>query len=264
MIDPQADHPPDPETSPGILDRALALVEYLRSGCPWDAAQTPHSLRRYLLEEAHEVVDAIDGGDEVALRDELGDLLLNLAFQIVLAEERAAFDREEVVAGLEDKMRRRHPQLYGGEAEAWDALKARERGGRTDGPGLLGSLVAGADPVAHAHAVQAKAATVGFDWSEPAGAWAKVHEEVEEVGAEFATGTPEALEEEIGDLLFAIVNFARLAAVHPSTALMRANAKFTRRFGRVEELAEERGVRLGEAPLEALNALWNDVKKEEG
>ena len=263
MKDPQADHPPGPEPPPGNLDRALALVEFLRSGCPWDAAQTPHSLRRYLLEEAHEVVDAIDAGDDRALQAELGDLLLNLAFQVVLAEERGAFDREEVVAGLEEKMRRRHPHLYGGEHVAWDSVKAREQGVAAGG-GLLSDLLPGADPLRHAHAIQAKVATVGFDWADPGGAWAKVVEEVDEVGEEFAAGRRAALEEEIGDLLFAIVNFARLAEIHPTMALIRANAKFTRRFQRLEALATERGVQLGDAPLSALDALWNDVKKEEG
>lgn len=266
MSDPQADPNPSSEAISGTLDRALGLVEFLRAGCPWDAAQTHHSLRRYLLEESHEVVDAIEAEDDDALRDELGDLLLNVAFQIVIAEERAAFTRREVVEGLEAKMRRRHPHLYGGESVSWEEVKEEERrslGGEA-AEGLLGHLVAGADPLAHARRLQSRVAEVGFDWPDASGAWAKVREEVEEVEREIGAGEAGALEEEIGDLLFAVVNFARLSNVHPSTALIRANQKFVRRFGRLEELAAERGVVVGEAPLDALDDLWSVVKGEEG
>lgn len=264
MKSPQADHP-EPAPPPGVLDRALALVEFLRAHCPWDAAQTPHSLRRYLLEESHEVVDAIDRGNEAELRGELGDLLLNLAFQVVLGEERGAFDREAVVAGLEEKMRRRHPHLYGlGDAEPWEALKARERAGEEPADaGLLSDLSAGHDPLQRAHRVQETVARVGFDWPSWHGALEKVHEEVEEVGAELTAGDPEKVEEELGDLLFAIVNLARLAGVHAPTALSRANAKFVRRFSAVERLAAERGVVVAEAGLEALDRLWDEAKRGE-
>jgi nucleoside triphosphate diphosphatase len=240
------------------------LVEFLRARCPWDAAQTHRSLRRYLLEEAHEVVDAIDADDDDGLRDELGDLLLNLAFQIVIGEERGAFGRAEVIGGLEAKMRRRHPHIYGdGEQRSWDSLKAAEHPeGGTD-TGLLADLIPGADPLAHAHRIQARAATVGFDWPDPSGAYDKVREEIDEVGFELAAADPLRLEEEIGDLLFAVVNLARLARVHPSTALTRASAKFTRRFARLEALALERGQSLEGAGLEALDQLWDDVKREE-
>lgn len=265
MNDPQADRIPPHERPPGVLDRGLALVEFLRSRCPWDAAQTHHSLRRYLLEESHEVVDAIESEDDDALRDELGDLLLNLAFQVVIAEERGAFSRDDVVRGLEEKMRRRHPHLYGGDPVPWERTKAMERGEPDNmAPGILGGLSPGADPLAHAHAIQAKVSEVGFDWPDSSGAWDKVREEVEEVEAEIEGDSLQGLEEEIGDLLFAVVNFARLAGLHPTTALTRANRKFTRRFRRLEELADEGGVVLGEASLEALDVLWNAAKEEEG
>ncbi len=264
MKSPQADAP-EPTPPTGVLDRALALVEFLRARCPWDAAQTPRSLRRYLLEESHEVVDAIELGDEAELRGELGDLLLNLAFQVVLGEERGAFDREAVVAGLEEKMRRRHPHLYGlGDAEPWEALKARERSEEEPAAaGLLAGVPPGPDPLQRAHRVQEAVARVGFDWPSWRGAWEKVHEEVSEVGAELEAGTGDKVEEELGDLLFAIVNLARLAGVHAATALSRANAKFVRRFAEVERLAEERGMVLGEAGLEALDRLWDEAKRGE-
>lgn len=268
MSDPQAARNRPPQPRDGTLDRALALVEFLRANCSWDAAQTHRSLRRYLLEEAHEVVDAIDADDDVMLRDELGDLLLNLAFQIVVAEERAAFDREQVVQALEAKMRRRHPHLYGdGEPEAWETIKARERGENVDGDaaagGLLGGIVSGGDALAHAHRIQARAATVGFDWPDPSGAWAKVREEVQEVTAEMEARDALRLEEELGDLLFAVVNAARLSHIHPTTALSRASAKFTRRFGALERLARERGMVVEKAGLEALDELWDEVKRGE-
>ncbi len=266
MNDSQAD-PVNHITPPGVLDRALALVEFLRAGCAWDAVQTPSSLCRYLLEESHEVVDAIECGDEVGLRDELGDLLLNVAFQVVLAEERSAFDRHEVVAGLEGKMRRRHPHLYGdGDAESWEAFKARERGEPAAAPaaGLLGSIHAGGDALTHAQRIQECVATVGFDWADPRGAWEKVREETEEVGEELALGDRARLEEELGDLLFSIVNLTRLCGVHAPTALSRANRKFSRRFAAVEALASRRGVDLSTAGLEKLDLLWTEAKREGG
>ncbi|HEX2078805.1 MAG TPA: nucleoside triphosphate pyrophosphohydrolase [Longimicrobium sp.] len=247
----------------GVLDRALALVEFLRAHCPWDAAQTPASLTRYLLEEAHEVAGAIAGGDAAALRGELGDLLLNVAFQIVIGEETGSFSREEVVAGLEQKMRRRHPHLYGlGQAEPWDDIKARERAERPH-DSLLDEVPAGLDPLLRAFRVQDRVARVGFDWPDPRGAWDKVREETEEIGRELDHADPDRLEDEVGDLLFAAVNLARLAKVHPSAALARANAKFDRRFRALEALAAERGVVLGRAGLEELDVLWDEVKRRE-
>lgn len=268
MIEPQAD-PPSPSPPPGVLDRALALVEFLRARCPWDAAQTPHSLRRYLVEETHEVVDAIDAGDSQALRDELGDLLLNVAFQIVIAEETDGFTRQDVVHGLEEKMRRRHPHLFGdGAAEPWEVIKRRERATAGEGEagareGALAGLVPSGEPLRQAHRLQERVAQVGFDWPSARGAWEKVREEVEEVGEELDSPATHALEEEVGDLLFAVVNLARLSGVHSPTALARANRKFVRRFEEVERLAGERGVVVGEADLATLDRLWDEAKRGE-
>lgn len=250
-----------PAPAGGVLDRALALVEFLRARCPWDAAQTPASLTRYLLEEAHETAAAIAADDPGALRGELGDLLLNVAFQVVIGEETGAFTREEVVAGLEQKMRRRHPHLYGlGEAEPWKALKARERTGREDGS-VLDDVPAGLDPLLRAFRVQDRVSDVGFDWDDPRGALEKVREEAEEVARELDGADRARLEDEVGDLLFAAVNLARLAGVHPSAALGRANAKFERRFRGVEALARARGIEMESAGLPALDRLWDEVKR---
>lgn len=258
----QAENPPDGRES-GVLDRALALVEFLRARCPWDAAQTPATLTRYLLEEAHEVATAIAGGDPAALRGELGDLLLNVAFQVVIGEETGAFSREEVVAGLEQKMRRRHPHLYGlGEAEPWETLKAREREGAPP-ESILDEVPSGLDPLLAAFRIQDRVAKVGFDWDDARGALDKVREEAEEVGRELHEADPDRLRDEVGDLLFAAVNLARLAGVHPSAALAQANAKFSRRFRSLEGLANARGVVWGQATLQELDRLWDEVKRIE-
>lgn len=263
MTTSQPDFQPSPPESGGVLDRALSLVQFLRAHCPWDAKQTPHTLQRYLLEEAHEVADAINAGDPDGLRDELGDLLLNVAFQVVIGEEQGAFSREEVVAGLEQKMRRRHPHLYGlGEREEWSAIKARERADRPAG-GLISSLPSGMDPLLRAFRMQERVAGVGFDWADWRGAWDKVVEETAEVKEALEADDADHLEDELGDLLFAVVNLVRLAGAHPTPALARANAKFARRFGGIEALAAERGVRLGEATLEELDVLWDEVKRRE-
>ncbi|HET9439639.1 MAG TPA: nucleoside triphosphate pyrophosphohydrolase [Longimicrobiales bacterium] len=248
--------------NPVQLDRALALVRFLRANCPWDAAQTPQSLLPYLLEEAHEVSDAVVSGHEAELKSELGDLLLNVAFQIVLAEERRAFSAEDVVAHLEAKMRRRHPHLYGdGPAQRWEELKAQERATADAQATLLSGLSGSLDPLSKAHRIQERVSTVGFDWADAHGAFQKVAEELEEVREEMASGNTAALEEELGDLLFAVVNLTRLAGTHSLQALQRANQKFTQRFDALELLARARGVELGKASLEELDALWEDVKK---
>ena len=267
----------------GVLDRALALVQYLRAHCPWDRKQTALSLVPHLLEETHETVEAIQDGDAPALRGELGDLLLNLAFQVVVAEEEGGFTREEVVRHLEEKMIRRHPHLFGlGERESWEAIKARERDGAPGAAdvGVLEGLAEGLDPLLRAHRIQEKVAGVGFDWDEARGALEKVKEELAEVEEAMATTEPgdqavedasdapqetpsQALQEEMGDLLFAVVNLARLTGAHAVPALIRANAKFQRRFRRLEEVAGEEGVPLPGATLEELDRIWDRIKAEE-
>lgn len=260
MPHPQPDFPlPDPAPA-GILDRALDLVRFLRANCPWDAAQTPRSLVPFLLEEAHEAADAAARGDDGELADELGDLLLNVAFQIVLAEERGAFSAARVAAGLEQKMRRRHPHLWGdGPAEDWAEIKRRERGAEPGG--VLDGIGTGTSPLLRAQQMQQRVAEVGFDWPGPEGALEKVREEIDEVAAELAH--PTRLADELGDLLFSVVNVARLTRTDANVALMDANAKFARRFHAVEEAARARGIRLSEAGLDVLDTLWSEAKQKE-
>lgn len=255
-------------TAAGALDRALALVRYLREHCPWDRRQTARSLIPHLIEETHETVEAIQAGDPDALSGELGDLLLNLAFQIVVAEEEGAFDAERVVHGLERKMIRRHPHLFGlGEKASWEAIKARERAEAQeeehapDGSARHGWK--GLDPLLRAHRIQEKAAGVGFDWDEASGAMEKVREELGEVVEAMDSGRRASLHEEMGDLLFAVVNLARLAGTPAVPALMDANQKFERRFHALEARALARGVPIPGATLEEMDRLWDEVKEEE-
>jgi MazG family protein len=241
------------------LEDTLNLMLDLRARCDWDAAQTHQSLRPYLIEEAYEVDDAIQSGDDARLREELGDLLLQVLFHSVVAAERGAFDFHDVAGGFVTKMKGRHPHLYGdGVRQSWEEMKARKRTSITDG--LPVEL-----PALHrAFRLQDRAAGVGFDWPDVAGPMQKVEEEFREVSDELAAGADrDRLEDEIGDLLFAVVNLSRKAGVHPALALDRANAKFARRFAQVEQRARERGLTLGDASLASLDAIWDEVKAGE-
>lgn len=239
------------------LGRTIAVVRDLRVRCAWDRVQTRETLRPYLVEEVLELDHAIAGGDRDAIRDELGDFLLHLAWQIVLGDELGEFTADELADRVERKMERRHPHLFDlGPPEPWETLKRRERS-----HGTLAGLPPTLPDLLMACRLQERAASVGFDWPDVAGPAAKVREELAEVEAELAEGAPtDALADEIGDLLFAVVNLARKAGVQPGTALDRANRKFRERFEVVERLAAERGVALEEAGLERLDALWDEAK----
>jgi ATP diphosphatase len=255
------------------LEDALALMRDLRQRCEWDAAQTHESLRPYLIEEAHELDDAIRLADDGLMREELGDLLLQVLFHSVVAEQRRAFDARDVAGTLIAKMKARHPHLYGdGEKEPWERLKAKKRVSIADG------LPVDLPPLHRAHRLQDRAAGVGFDWPDVRGPVDKIAEELAEVRAQLEStpvemgpgGVPvlderhAALEAELGDLLFACVNLCRKAGVHAALALDNANLKFARRFQEVERLAGDRGVAVGEVGLDVLDALWDEVKRSEG
>jgi nucleoside triphosphate diphosphatase len=259
------------KTGTPSLDDTLALMRDLRTRCEWDAAQTHESLRPYLIEEAHELDEAIRLGEDKLVREELGDVLLQVLFHSVLAEERGAFSFADVAEGLITKMKARHPHLYGeGAKEPWERMKSRQRKSISEG------LPVGLPALHRAHRLQDRAAGVGFDWPDVEGPAAKVEEELGEVRAELEKspppkpGTPPmfderhfALEAELGDLLFAVVNLCRKAGVHASIALDKANAKFERRFQRIEQMAAERGIDVPHAGLEKLDALWDEAKRAE-
>jgi len=254
------------------LNDTVELMRDLRTRCDWDAAQTHESLRPYLIEESHELDDAIRDGSTALLREELGDVLLQVLFHSVIAEERGEFDANDVAASLIAKMKARHPHLYGeGVREPWEKMKSKKRASIADG------LPSGLPPLHRAHRLQDRAAGVGFDWPDVHGPAAKVAEELAEVrelidSAE-ADVSPETeanpasharIEGELGDLLFACVNLCRKAGVHASLALDRANMKFEERFRSVERIANETGVTLADAGLDRLDAIWNQVKVAEG
>jgi MazG family protein len=256
---------------PSALGRAIPLVRDLRNRCPWDGAQTPETLRAYLVEEALELDHALGEGDLATVRDEIGDVLLHLAFQIVLAEDAGRFGPEDVVGAVERKMWRRHPHLFpaspAGAAEAaeaprsWERTKARERS--ADGPGVLEGLPPNLPALIMAHRLQERAAGVGFDWPDADGPAGKVREELAEVEQETRAGDRvdrTRVEQEIGDLLFAVVNLSRKLGCDARVALERANARFRARFRHVERLAAERGLRIGYVGLEELDALWTEAK----
>src|SRR5213083_3323445 len=256
---------PSSPSTPGdpALGRALALVRDLRARCPWDNAQTRDTLRPYLVEEALELDQALRRGEPAELRDELGDLLLHLAFQIVIGEERHELDAEAVTRALEEKMWRRHPHLFADsktpDHEGWERVKKRERGA---GSRTLRGLPDTLPPLLMSYRLQERAAGVGFDWPDAKGPLQKVKEELAELEAETGSGKRERLEDEIGDLLFAVVNLARKLAIDPRAALERANDKFQRRFEAVEPLAGQRGVDIGHAGLDELDKLWDEVKAQ--
>jgi MazG family protein len=251
------------------LEDTLALMRYLRARCEWDAAQTHDSLRPYLVEEAAELDEALRLGADPLVREELGDVLLQVLFHSVIAEERGAFDMADVSGGLIAKMRARHPHLFGGgEREPWERMKARKRASIEDGlpPGL---------PSLHrAHRLQDRAAGVGFDWPDAAGPFDKVREELDEVRNQLPDSIPDtafplpgarqaALESELGDLLFAVVNLCRKCDVHAALALDKANEKFARRFTTIEKLAAERGIEVSTTDLAVLDGMWDEAKAAE-
>ncbi|MDB4879814.1 MAG: MazG family protein [Gemmatimonadetes bacterium] len=250
------------QRKPGLAE-TLELMRDLRARCECDAAQTHESLRPYLIEEAYEVDDAIRGGDDGQLKAELGDLLLQVLFHSVVAEERGAFDFGDVAEGFLAKMTSRHPHLYeGGERQSWEGMKAKKRDSIVDG------LPVGLPSLHRAFRLQDRAAGVGFDWPDAAGPAAKVEEELAEVRQEIDRGAraggfgvpEERLEEELGDLLFSVVNLCRKLGVHPSLALDKANVKFAARFQGIERLAKARGIDVTSAGLEVLDGLWEEVK----
>lgn len=263
----------DPEPH---ITRLLAIMARLRdreNGCPWDVLQTFETIAPYTIEEAYEVADAIDRKDHADLRDELGDLLLQVVFHARMAEEAGHFAFGDVVAAICDKMVRRHPHVFGGarvesaaaQTASWEALKAGERAakGATDASALAG-VPRGLPEWQRALKLQKKAARVGFDWPDVNPVFAKLHEEIDEVRAEFANGADHArLTDEIGDVLFVCVNLARHAKVDVSQALRHANAKFERRFRRMEALAAAAGGELDGKPLAEQDALWERAKAEE-
>ncbi len=256
------------------FEKLVAIQKRLRApgGCPWDIEQTHQTLRTYLIEEAYEVLDAIDSGDDAKFAEELGDLLLQVTFHSQIASETNRFNISDVIQSIHDKMIRRHPHVFG-DVEAktsedvlrnWATIKAQERG-ETDGEPKKVSALDGVPKSIPATLeglqLTKKAARTGFDWANAAGVFAKVREETTELESTLENGTAMEAEEELGDLLFAVVNLARFLHIDPEIALKRANGKFTRRFHEMERVAATRGRKFADVPRPEKESLWNTAKE---
>ena len=265
------------------ISRLLDIMATLRtpgSGCPWDLEQNFATIAPYTIEEAYEVADAIARGDLDDLRDELGDLLLQVVFHARMAEEQNAFSFGDVVEAITLKMIRRHPHVFADKdgrltasdvRGAWDRIKAEEKAERaarqpseeTAHKSLLSGVKAGQPALARAMELQRKASSVGFDWNDPRAVLHKIHEEADEIEVALDRGDANELAEETGDLLFALVNLARHVGADPDLALRGTNAKFERRFGYIERALAAQGRSLESASLTEMDALWNEAKTEE-
>lgn len=273
---PQHAPPPAPpnEARPGRtrpIDRLIGVMARLRDpeqGCPWDAEQTFASIAPYTIEEAYEVADAIERGDLSDLKEELGDLLLQVVFHARMAEEQGDFSFDDVADAISDKLERRHPHVFGevryGSASAqsagWEAIKAAERAEKGRGAGVLDDVPAGLPAMTRAVKLTARAARVGFDWPDISYVFEKLHEELGELQAEIATGDRDLIREELGDVLFVCANLARWLKVEPEDALRAANTKFSRRFRHVETRLAEQGKTPDQSDLAEMDTLWNEVR----
>lgn len=274
---------PSPRNIQGLLD-IVAALRSPETGCSWDIAQTFETIIPYTIEEAYEVADAIERRDMQDLRDELGDLLLQVVFHARIAEENGDFDFGGVVEAITQKMIRRHPHVFGDakglsadEVQAiWARIKSEEKSAKraasqaaseTSQSGILEDVPLALPGLTRAIKLQTKASSVGFDWNDIRLVLDKIREETSEIEAALDLGEPDvvqdALEDEIGDLLFAVANLARHAQIDPESAIRRSNAKFERRFGFIEQSLARQGVPAGGATLDDMDALWNEAKTEE-
>jgi MazG family protein len=257
------------------IDRLRAIMAALRDpqrGCPWDREQTWATIAPHTLEEAYELADAIERGDVGHVRDELGDLLFQVVFQARIAEERGLFDFDAVAAAISDKLERRHPHVFGSatvssaaeQTRAWEEHKAAERRAAGSAVGTLDGVALGLPALTRAAKLGRRAAGVGFDWSRAADVFAKIDEECRELERALDGGEAAAVEEELGDLLFSVAQFARHAGVDPEAALRRASAKFERRFRRMESWLAEQGRSPAGASADELETLWAKAKRAPG
>jgi tetrapyrrole methylase family protein/MazG family protein len=266
------------------FERLVAVQARLRApqGCPWDREQTHQSLRTYLLEEAYEVLEALDTGNDEKFAEEMGDLLLQIVLHSQIAHEQGRFSVADVIREIHDKMIRRHPHVFGAarakdSAEVlrnWEQIKAEERraskkqggGGDSDrgAPSLLEGVSRALPATLEAFQLTRKASRIGFDWNDAAGVIAKMQEETAELESALQTRNRQRIEEEMGDLVFAAVNLGRFLEVDPEIALKKANAKFSRRFRAMEAMARESGREFKDLPRDEMEALWEATKNMEG
>ncbi|MDP9169077.1 MAG: nucleoside triphosphate pyrophosphohydrolase [Acidobacteriota bacterium] len=254
------------------FQRLVEIMALLRApgGCPWDREQSFYSIRKYTLEETYEVLDAIDRRDWSDLRDELGDFLLQAVFYAQMAAEEGLFEIGDSLDAINQKLVRRHPHVFADESAAtgddvkkrWDEIKAGERKLKPQTPqGLLDTVPRALPALIEAQQITSRAAGVGFDWSDANQVVEKLHEELAEFAQAREAASPDRMEDELGDLLFVIVNLARFVKVDPEQALRRTNAKFRERFKHIERRLEEQGRQVSGTPIEDLEALWQEAKQ---
>ena len=253
------------------LVRIMKLLQ-APGGCPWDREQTHDSLKPYLIEEAYEAIEAIDSGSDDRLAEELGDVLLQVVFHAEIADREGRFTIEDVIQDIIDKLKRRHPHVFG-EAVAedsaqviknWEEIKRREKREKKEGGSVLDGLPRDLPALIKARRIQEKVSRVGFDWARTDEVMMKVEEELKELKEASRRNCRAEMEEELGDLLFAVANLARFVSLCPEDALRKTIDKFQRRFRYIERELPKRGKKLGEASLEEMDALWEEVKKTEG
>jgi tetrapyrrole methylase family protein / MazG family protein len=264
-----------PDAATGAFTRLFSIIQRLRApdGCPWDREQSPRTLRAALIEEAWECVSAIDADDDANMEEELGDLYLLATMLSWMKEQEGVFSVESVLTRISDKLVRRHPHVFAGASAdsaeqvlvQWDAIKAHEKAGHRQAahPSTLDGVPASFPGLEKAAKLQSKAAKVGFDWPSAEPVWAKIDEEIRELRAAVHGGSGTRTEEELGDLLFSVVNLARTLHVNAALALHRTNTKFERRFREVERRLAAAGTTPADAGLQRMDDLWNQVKAEE-
>lgn len=253
----------------GKLERLIDIMKLLRSkeGCPWDREQTHESLKKYLIEETYEYLEVVDLDDKARMCEELGDVLLQIVFHARIAEENGDFNIEDVINGVCEKMIHRHPHVFGDvSAETssqvlknWEEIKKREKGVK-DQTSVLQDVPKNLPALMRSYKVQQKAAQVGFDWSDPGDVFAKIREEIDELEVEFKKQNKLGIEDELGDVLFSVVNLSRFLKVHPELSLTQSTNKFISRFEHIEKRALEQGKKLNDMSLEEMEALWVEAK----
>ena len=252
------------------MERLLGVMDELREKCPWDREQTMMSLRNNTIEETYELTDAIMDNDLDEVKKELGDLLLHIVFYSKIGEEQGAFDLSDVADSISDKLIYRHPHVFGDisvdgaddVSRNWEQLKLREKKDR-DKKGVLSGVPRSLPAVVKAYRISQKAASAGFDWKKPEDVWDKVMEETAELRDEINAGNKPLMEEEFGDLMFALVNAARKQGIDPEASLERSNRKFINRFGYIEQEAAKKGIALKDMSLDEMETLWQEAKKAE-
>lgn len=253
----------------GKLERLIDIMKLLRSkeGCPWDREQTHESLKKYLIEETYEYLEVVDLDDKDRMCEELGDVLLQIVFHARIAEENGDFNIEDVINGVCEKMIHRHPHVFGDvSAETssqvlknWEEIKKREKGVK-DQTSVLQDVPKNLPALMRSYKVQQKAAQVGFDWTDPGDVFAKIREEIDELEEEFKKQNKSGIEDELGDVLFSVVNLSRFLKVHPELSLTQSTNKFISRFEHIEKRALEQGKKLNDMSLEEMEALWVEAK----